>query len=239
VTRFEPMISCSVCAHSNDDLETVCVMCGSFIQDRIPNLDFFSTMWQVVESPKAAFHRIIVAEHKNYVLFQMLFLGIAASFALLWARHAGNEFDNLIYLLLLGVVLGIGIALPIGGMMALTVHVLLKLFGGKGVMKNTYAVFGWSLTPILLSVSFVLPIELASIGLRLFSTNPSPMDVKPVVYVVLLFLDAFALAWSIYLARVGLSIAHKISAWKSLEAVVSVCLVFSVALYELFASLVV
>lgn len=196
-------------------------------------------MWQVVESPKAAFHRIIVAEHKNYVLFQMLFLGIAASFSLLWARHAGNEFDNLLYLLLLGIVIGVGISLPVGGMMAMSVHFLLKLFGGKGLMKNTYAVFGWSLTPILLSVSIVLPIELASIGLRLFSTNPSPMDVKPVVYVVLIFLDAFSVVWSIYLARVGLSIAHKISGWKSLEVVVSVCLFFSIALYKLFASLIV
>jgi len=196
-------------------------------------------MWQVIESPKAAFHRIVVAEHKNYVLFQMLFLGIAASFSLLWARHAGNEFDNLIYLLLLGLVIGVFISLPVGGMMAMSVHFLLRLFGGKGVMKNTYGVFGWSLTPILLSVSIVLPIELASIGLRLFSTNPSPMDVKPVVYIVLLFLDAFAVLWSINLARVGLSIAHKVSALKSLEVVVSVCLFFSIALYELFASLVV
>ncbi len=236
---FDQMISCSVCAHPNDDLDTVCIQCGSFIQDRIPNLDFFSTMWQVIESPKAAFHRIVVAEHKNYVLFQMLFLGIAASFSLLWARHAGNEFDNLIYLLLLGLVIGVFISLPVGGMMAMSVHFLLRLFGGKGVMKNTYGVFGWSLTPILLSVSIVLPIELASIGLRLFSTNPSPMDVKPVVYIVLLFLDAFAVLWSINLARVGLSIAHKVSALKSLEVVVSVCLFFSIALYELFASLVV
>ncbi len=233
------MISCSVCAHPNDDLDTVCVRCGSFIQDRIPNLDFFSTMWQLVESPKTAFHRIIVAEHKNYVLFQMLFLGIAASFTLLWARHAGNEFDNLIYLLLLGVVIGVGIALPVGGMIALTVHVLLKLFGGRGLLKNTYAVFGWSLTPIMLSVSIVLPIELASIGLRLFSTNPSPMDVKPVVYIVLLFLDLLALLWSIYLAHVGLSIAHKVSAWRSVEVVVSVCLFFSIGLYKLFAAFVV
>jgi Yip1 domain len=237
--RREPMISCSVCAHSNDDLDTVCVRCGSFIQDRIPNLDFFLTMWQLIESPKVAFHRIIVAEHKNYVLFQMLFLGIAASFTLLWARHAGNEFDNLIYLLMLGVVIGVGIALPVGGMIALTVHVLLKLFGGKGLIRNTYAVFGWSLTPIMLSVSFVLPIEFASIGLRLFSTNPSPMDVKPVVYVVLLILDVFALFWSIYLAEIGLSLAHKVSTWRALEAVVSVCVAFSFALYKLFASLVV
>ena len=236
---FEPMIFCSVCAHPNDDLDTVCAQCGSFIQDRIPNLDFFSTMWQVVESPRDAFHKIIVAEHKNYVLFLMMFLGVGTSFALLWARHAGNEFDNLIYLLLLGYVIGLGIALPVGFMMALTMHFLLKLFGGKGVMKNTYAVFGWSLTPIMLSVSLILPIELASIGLRLFSTNPSPMDVKPVVYLVLLFFDVFACVWSMYLAKVGLSIAHKVSAWKALDVVIAVCLFFSTALYKLFASLVI
>ena len=106
-------------------------------------------------------------------------------------------------------------------------------------MKNTYAVFGWSLTPIMLSVSVILPIELASIGLRLFSTNPSPMDIKPVVYSVLLFFDVFSFMWSMYLARVGLSIAHKISVWKALEVVIVVCVFFSIALYKLFASLVI
>jgi hypothetical protein len=119
------------------------------------------------------------------------------------------------------------------------VHFLLKLFGGKGVMKNTYAVFGWSLTPIMLSVSVILPIEFASIGLRLFSTNPSPMDIKPVVYSVLLFFDVFSFVWSMYLAKVGLSIAHKISVWKALEVVIVVCVFFSIALYKLFASLVI
>jgi Yip1 domain len=233
------MISCSVCAHPNDDLDTVCVRCGSFIQDRIPNIDFFSTMWQVVESPKDAFQRIIKAEHKNYVLFLMMSLGVAISFTLLWARHAGNEFDNLIYLILMGYVLGLGAALPVSVLMMFSIHALLKLFGGKGVMKNTYAVFGWSLTPIMLSVSIILPIEFASIGLRLFSTNPSPIDVKPVVYAVLLFFDVFAAVWSIHLARIGLSIAHKISSWRALEVVVSVCLFFSIALYTLFASLVI
>ncbi|MGA7159374.1 MAG: YIP1 family protein [Bacteroidota bacterium] len=234
-----PMIYCLVCAHPNDEHSTVCVQCGSFLQDRIPNLDFFSTLWQLVESPKEAFHRIIKAEHKNYVLFLMLFLGIGASFTLMWARHAGNEFDNLIYLLLLGYVLGVGIALPVGGLMAVTVHLLLRLLGGKGVMKNTYAIFGWSLIPIMFSVLIILPIEFASIGLRLFSTNPSPMDIKPVVYSVLMFFDLFAVLWSVNLARVGLSIAHEVSAWRSLEAVLTVCLFFTFALYKLFASFII
>jgi hypothetical protein len=42
-----------------------------------------------------------------------------------------------------------------------------------------------------------------------------------------------------YLAKVGLSIAHKISVWKALEVVIVVCVFFSIALYKLFASLVI
>jgi hypothetical protein len=233
------MILCSVCAQANDDLQTICSSCGSYIQDRIPNIDFFATMWRLVESPKEAFHKITIAEHKNYVLFLMMFLGIATSFGLLWARHAGNEFNNLIYLILLGFVIGLGIALPIGLLLTVTVHWMLRLFGGKGTLKNTYGVLGWSLMPIMLSVSILLPIQLASIGLRLFSTNPSPMDVKPLVYIVLLGLDGFAALWTINLARVGFCVAHKISTWKSAGVSVLSALLFSIATYRLFAILVI
>lgn len=232
------MISCSVCEHSNDDLDTICSSCGSFLQDRIPNLDFFATVWDLVEYPKETFRRIVRAEHKNYVLFLMFFLGVAAAFTLLWARHAGNAFDNLIHLILLGSALGLVMAYPVGLGLVLVVHWAMRLLGGKGVVRNTYAVLGWSLMPIMLSVAVVLPIEFASIGLLLFSTNPSPMEVKPVVYLVLLAIDAFAILWSVNLAGVGLSIAHKISPLRSFEAVFTVSAAFSVALYRLFSSFV-
>lgn len=233
------MILCSVCAHANDDLQTICSFCGSYIQDRVPNLDFFATMWRLVESPTEAFYKITIAEHKNYVLLLMMFLGIGTSFGLLWARHAGNEFNNLLYLILLGFVIGLGIALPIGLLLTVTVHWLLRLFGGKGTLKNTYGVLGWSLMPIMLSVCIVLPIELASIGLRLFSTNPSPMEVKPLVYIVLLVLDGFAALWTLNLARVGFCVAHKISTWKSAGVSVLSALLFSFATYRLFSILVI
>ena len=233
------MISCAVCAHPNDDLDTICASCGSYIQDRVANLDFFATMWRLVESPIEAFHKIIRAEHKNYVLLLMMFMGIATSFGLMWTRHAGNEFDNLIYLILLGLIIGVGIALPMGLSMTFIVHWMLRLLGGRGTFRNTYGVFGWSLMPIMLSVSVVLPIELASIGLRLFSTNPSPMEVKPVVYTVLLGLDGISVLWTLNLARIGFSVVHKISSWKTLGASLLCAIIFSMALNKLFAVIVV
>ena len=233
------MISCSVCAQPNDDLETICASCGSFIQDRIPNLDFFWTAWQLVESPREAFKRIVRAEHKNYVLVFMMFLGIGVSFSLLWARHAGNEFDNLIYLILLGYVLGLGIGLPVGLLVTYLLHGVLKILGSGGTFKNTYAVVGWSLLPILISVLLVLPIEFGAIGLRLFSTNPSPMETKPFVYLVLLTLDGLAIAWSIRLATVGIRVAHKVSAARAFEAVFIVVACVCFVLYKAFAMLII
>jgi hypothetical protein len=233
------MISCAVCAHSNDDLDTICAFCGSFLQDRIPNLDFFVTVWQLVETPHDAFVRIVRAEHKNYVLLLMFFFGIALAFSLLWVRHAGNEFDNLIFLILLGCVLGLAIAYPTAMSLAVLLHGAAKVLGGKGRVRNTYAVFGWSLMPIMATVCVVLPIEFASIGLRLFSTNPSPWEVKPVVYTVLLSFDALAILWSIVLTTVGLSIAHKISRWRSLGVSCIAWAGAAAAFYKLFALLVV
>ncbi|HTX19687.1 MAG TPA: Yip1 family protein [Bacteroidota bacterium] len=233
------MISCSVCAHSNDDLETVCASCGSFIQDRIPNLDFFATFWLLVESPRDGFHRIIRAEHKNYVLVLMFFLGIALSFTLLWARHAGNEFDNLIYLVLLGCFIGGVVGLPWGIVTVVLLHLLARIFGGKARIRNTYAVLGWALSPIMATVCIVLPIELGAVGLRLFSTDPSPWVIKPLVYAVLLTMDSIALLWSLNLARVGISIAHKISGWRSLGVVLLAGGATCGGLYALFAKLVV
>lgn len=233
------MISCSVCAHANDDLDSICASCGSFIQDRITNLDFFVTAWLLVESPKEALTKIVRAEHKNYVLLLMFFLGVALAFSLLWVRHAGNEFDNLIYLILLGCVLGAIIAFPSGMTFVFVLHQVVRLFGGKGSIRNTYAVFGWSLMPIMATVCIVLPIELASVGLRLFSTDPSPWVVKPVVYSVLLSIDAIAFVWSVNLARIGLSIAHKMSAKRTIGALCIMWGTFAAVLYKLFASYVV
>ncbi|MDE3056437.1 MAG: YIP1 family protein [Bacteroidota bacterium] len=231
------MRTCSVCSSKNDEAAVVCWSCGSYLQERVPNLDLFPMIWKIIESPRAALHRALIAEHKNYVLFLNLFFGIAVSFALLWLRHAGNEFDNLIYLLLLGVVMGLVLAYPLGMGAVFGIHVLAKLFRGAGTMRNTYAVIGWSLTPILLSVIFVLPIELASMGLLFFTTNPSASEVKPAVFFSLASIDGMAVLWTMYLAALGVTIVHKIHFIPALLIVLSVAAVLFSGTYALFTLL--
>lgn len=203
------MIVCPVCKHSNDVYAIKCAECGSFIQDRVPNLDFFAIIWLMIESPTQAFKKIIIAEHKNFVLLLSLFLGIGSFFTLMWAARSGNSFDNLFPLLLFGIGLGLVISIPLFYFFVGVFYLTAKIFNGKGSFKETYGVIGWSLVPIMLSVVFMLPLELATLGLLFFSTNPSAYEVKPLVTVILLGLDGAMIVWSMLLASLGIAMAHR------------------------------
>lgn len=203
------MIQCPVCSHQNDDFALKCASCSSFIQDRIPNLDFFATLSLLIERPKEAFKKIILAEHKNYVLLLALFFGISAAFALFWAAKFGNEFENILPLIIGAFSAGIVLAIPFFLILAVLIFGTFKIFGGKGNFINTYAVVGWSLFPLALSVFFILPIELATVGLYFFSSNPSGYDYKPEVYSVLIGLDTLCIVWALLLLGLGLSIAQR------------------------------
>ncbi len=206
------MIVCPVCQHSNDDFAVTCSACGSYVQDRVPNLDFFSMIWLIIESPEQAFKKVIIAEHKNFVLFLGLFFGIGSFFTLLWGFRSGNSFDNLFPLLLFGSVVGAIFAIPMFYALAGTVHGFSRLLKGKAAFKETYGIVGWSLVPVMLSVVFILPLELGTLGLLLFSTNPSALEVKPEITVTLLALDGACVLWSALLGMKGLRMAHRFSA---------------------------
>ena len=231
------MIVCPVCSHQNDEFAIKCSECGSYVQDRVPTLDFFAMLWLIIESPKKAFKKIILAEHKNYVLFLGLFLGVAAAFALIWARKTGNHYDNLFPVLLFGTFLGIVLSVPLLYSLAYALHLLARLLKGKGKFKETYAVTGWSLVPIAFSVVFLLPLELATLGLYAVSSNPTAYEVKPLVTSVLFGFDGLLVAWSMLLCIIGISMAHKITYIVSSVAVlVGDCAVgyLSLFLYSLF-----
>lgn len=231
------MIVCPVCAHNNDDFAIKCSSCGSYVQDRVPTLDFFAVLWMIIESPKTAFKKIILAEHKNYVLFLGMFLGIAGAFALMWAKHSGDNFDNLFPVLLFGTFLGLLICIPLFYFLTVIVHGLSKAAGGKGNFRETYGVVGWSLVPIMFSVIFILPLELATLGLLMFSTNPSAYEVKPIVTSVLLGLDGLLVAWSIILGVRGVTMAHRISTVLGASVVIIGSILVAYISYLLYSSI--
>jgi hypothetical protein len=214
------MIQCPVCRAENDDFAVICSQCKGFIQDRVPNLNLFETGWTVLESPRKAFRTIILAEHKNYVLFLFALFGIALSFTGFSIFKLGTYFDNLLDLISFAFSAGVALGLAAALVLTLVYHGIARLLGGRTGFRGSLGLIGYSLTPIALTLFIILPIELLTFGMYLFTGNPHPYTIKPASYVILVAFDVIIALWSVILAVLGTRVGHQISLGKSILVVV-------------------
>jgi hypothetical protein len=209
------MILCAVCQTENDKYAMICKKCGGFLQNRVPNLDLFDTLWRISENPQEAFRLIMLAEHKNYALFLYALHGISIVFFGIWYLRMGERFDNVLLLifwaLLIGVPLGIALC-PIVSSFHWKLSVLL---GGKASFRTSMGITSYALAPIILSLLLLLPIELMTFGMYLFTFNPHPLAIKPISYIVLIGLNAVMILWAFILLILGTKVGNQISLWKS------------------------
>lgn len=224
------MVQCPACSFENDEFATICSHCRAFLQNRVPNLNFFDTSWGILESPLKTFRTIGIAEHKNYAFFLFCCLGIALSFTVAWYLKLGVFFETLLDLI--PFFAGLGIVL--GGLFALLLPFLhqriTRALGGKAVVRQSYGVLAYSFVPILLSLLLVLPIELLTFGMYMFTSNPHPAVIKPVSYYVLVGFDVLLGGWTLVLAVLGTKIVQRVSVMRSALAAVSLLIIIVVIL---------
>jgi uncharacterized protein (DUF486 family) len=89
----------------------------------------------------------------------------------------------------------------------------------------------YSLTPIALTLFVILPIELLTFGMYMFTGNPHPYSIKPVSYVIMVGFDSFVALWSVILAVLATRIGHQMSTQKSILVVVGTIAFLSIALF--------
>ncbi|HYQ86870.1 MAG TPA: Yip1 family protein [Bacteroidota bacterium] len=210
---------CPVCQAENGHLATVCIACGSFIQQRIENLDLFSCSWMILERPARGFRTVAMARHKNYVVLLSALAGFAFIFGWFWMVKGGDHATNLIN------VLGAGIALgpPIGILVILVASAGItlagRMLGSRVRLRDAYAIAAYGSVPLILTSLLFLPIEIMSFGIYFFASNPSPYLMRPFSYVTLLGLDGLFALWSLILLVVGTHVLFGAGWMKSMAAV--------------------
>jgi len=218
------MIKCSICHTENDDFATVCFSCKSYIQSKVDNLNLFETVWKLIESPREGFRRIILAHHKNYVFVLSCLFGTALAYTVFWYKELGPIFSNLLTLVGSGILLGP----PLGITFVLVVSVVLRwtahMFGGKASLKNSFALVAYASVPIVISLTFVFPVEIAVFGQDFFGKNPPPLVINPLIYLVLIAFDILAVAWSWFLLVEGTIVANGLTRGKTVLISLSVLL---------------
>jgi hypothetical protein len=213
------MIVCPTCAAENDEFSIVCSNCRGYLQNRIPNLDFFPTVWGIIESPRKTFRHIRLAEHKNYVLPLSAFFGIALSFTVFWYLKMGGKFFSLVELVTAGILTGTTAGSLLFTLLVVIYHLLARVMGGKSAFRDSFALLAYACVPIALSLVVVLPFELMTFGIYLFTSNPHPYVVQPVSYVILIGADVGVSVWSLLLAITGTIIVHGLSVPRAALAV--------------------
>lgn len=225
------MIRCPTCAQENDEFATVCSNCRAFLQNRVPNLNLFETSWGILESPRSTFRTIALAEHKNYAFFLYCGFGVAVAFLFFWLLKLGVFFDTLMDLLPIafggGTILGALCAFVI----PLAFHGIVRALGTRRRLRQTYGMLAYSLVPVVLSVIVLLPIELMTFGMYLFTSNPDPAVIKPGSWYALASLDTICAVWTIALAIRGTRVVHGFGIPKALAAVAVVLLAGAAAGY--------
>ena len=195
---------CKNCGAENPFYVSTCEKCNFILRNKIANIDLWSEIAGLLESPVNAFGRIVQSEHKNFAVSILLFAVVkfcVDSTFLSMLRSKGsyadfNIFSNIIFV----------VAFLIAHLFAYSfiIKVITKASGVKTRLKDNLAILTYSLIPHSLALCIIFPIEVAVFGVNIFSTNPSPFLLKPTVAYIFSGFEVLIFLWSIFLAIIGL-----------------------------------
>ena len=177
----------------------------------------------MVESPSKTMRTVAIAKHKNYGITLSAVSGIALAFFIFWLFKFGDVRQTKINLFVAGFALGPFFGILLSFIFTTILFLVTKITKLKAAYRNIFATVSYSMLPLVISVVFLLPIEIMAFGSYFFGTNPSPYLLKPVPYVVLLILDGLFGTWTLMLLFIGIKILLDVG-WKKPLGVMCVSL---------------
>jgi hypothetical protein len=192
-------VTCPNCNSDNPIYDSVCSKCKYYLRDRIYNLDLWTVVTSLIDSPNSAFRTIIFSEHKNFILFIIFFAAIKylinARFIAMISR---GEFQSSI-----GLEYSYLIVIGITSSFFLLFSLLHKSYGKLNEInirfRDTLALILYSQIPLLLGLFVLFPLELVIFGDYLFSLNPTPFVIKGSIAYFFLVVEISLILWSIFL----------------------------------------
>jgi hypothetical protein len=132
--------------------------------------------------------------------------GIALVYALLWHANYGVREPQLTTLLGIGLLLGPVVGVILFLVLSRLLSAVSRVTGRKITGRNSFALFAYAASPIVLSLVIVFPLEIAVFGVYLFDNNPPPMVLNPIAFIVLAGIDLIAAVGSVVLLGIGIRV---------------------------------
>jgi len=195
--------SCSNCGSENPIFEKNCRKCKHYLRASVVNIDLWTTIWNLFESPRKALTKVVYAEHKNFVSFLLVFLGIKIFSTSMIIQSAYNliipNTQNFLYNISLLVSIYIVTILLFTKILTITINIK-----NKTRYKDNLAIIVYSFIPIIFSLFFLTPVEYGIFGVHWFIYNPSPFIIKINLANVLSGIEVLMCIWSVIILFQGI-----------------------------------
>ncbi len=199
-------ILCENCNSENDFYNSNCKNCSALLRDKFPNIDLFSTIWHLIETPTNTLKKIIYTERKNFLQFLFVLLVIKLVFTSFFLQSVFCEPVD--YNKYLNLNLGIGFAgfIILILFYPLLIKLVLKSNSISTRYKDNLALLVYTQMPLVLSLVILLPVEFALFGKYWIFSNPSPFLIKEIAAYTFSFMEVLVFIWSLLLFGIAIKI---------------------------------
>lgn len=183
---------CNNCQAANPIYSLNCKKCNSFLRARVPNIDLWDTIWNLLVSPVETAIKLIQAEKKNFIVFLLSIWLIKATVnQYILNNYFQHENNSIFASLILGGVVSVALIVLISFFVTLIFNAM-KI---PARFKDVLAIYTYSLIPVILVFLFLTPFHFALYGFYWFTINPPPLVIKPLVSYVLYGIEGLFYLW--------------------------------------------
>jgi len=197
---------CPNCKSENHFIEYTCLSCKHYLRDKIVNINLWSEFWSLLETPFEAFKRILLAEHKNYLVLLLLtiLLKLFVNSVIIQAALETNRGITLNLISNLFIESGYIVLFLI--IYSVVINRLINISGVKSKFKNILSIYVFALWPYAFGLAILTSVEYALFGNYFFTYEISPFELKPGATYMLLILEILVFVSGIVYAFIGIKV---------------------------------
>lgn len=190
---------CHSCQTINPLYAYTCISCNAFLRARIPNIDFWTTISKIIESPVSAAESIIQSDHKNFLSFILFIVSLKISLNLWVINNAfvlHESITNNFFISLFAGIVGFVLALML---ISLLFTKTANFFHVQTRFRDNLAIYAYAFLPLAITFAILTPVQIALFGTYWFTFNPSPLIIKELPSYVIFIMEGLFFLWSIIL----------------------------------------
>ena len=211
---------CKNCGHENALFRLNCTECNNYLRARVWNIDLWHDIRLLIESPTKGFQDIIWSEHKNFVVFIIIISTIKLMVDSFFLNMITENIVFLQHSFFMDYLLVLTEFVIFLILFTFVFWYINKLISIETIIRDVFAIITYSFIPSIFALVSLFLVEIILFGSFLFSVNPSPLIIKPMLAYTLLVLEILVILWSAFLLALGFYTQTKLKLYSIVLSVI-------------------